>query len=42
MRETEQRREFRVLLATAALGQIREKAPVTDAVQSIAQLPGGV
>jgi len=30
------------LLATAALGQIREEAPIADAVQSVAQLPRGV
>jgi hypothetical protein len=42
MGEAEQRRELRVPLATAALGKIREKAPVADAVQPVAQLPGGV
>jgi hypothetical protein len=40
--EAEQRRESRILLATAALGQIVKESIVTDVFQSIAQLPGGV
>jgi hypothetical protein len=40
--EAKQRRAPGFGRATAALGQIHEKAPVTDVVHSIAQLPSGI